>query len=91
MWSRLPGFRRSDTTRKIAGTIGCVRTLCAEANVDPPAQLLITSHLPKRTSAAAGYLTWGVIRAVGEANCQIVVIDELGGVSEIDGDCRPTA
>lgn len=73
-----PGFLRSDTTRKIAGTISCLITVCHEHNLEPPSIVLLTSHLPDRTSAAAAYLIWGVIRPVGTAKCQIVELEPSG-------------
>lgn len=78
-----PGFSRSDTTRKIAGTIGCLVTLCKEHEVAPPSIILMTSHLPSRNSAAAAYLIWGVIRAVGASNCRIVELDPAGEHREV--------
>jgi hypothetical protein len=73
-----PGLRRSDTVRKIAGTIACVRSVCLANAAPVPAVLLMTSHEPAAKSAAAAYLRWGVIAPVGADRVEIVRVASDG-------------
>lgn len=84
--SSRPGFLRSDTTRKITGTINCVMTMCLKHFIEPPRILLVTSHMPDRNSTAGAYLIWGVIRPVGSAKCRIVVPKASGMHREVPVD-----
>jgi len=48
-----PGLRRSDSARKLGGTLGAVEAVCNYWNVAPPKVVIVTSHAPKQRSAAA--------------------------------------
>ncbi len=90
--SSRPGFRRSDTTRKIAGTIGCLATVCRINGVQPPAVHLVTSHLPRVSTTASLYLTWGVILLIGPKRCTITVLDDTGKARNVSARvlCQPS-
>ena len=73
-----PGLQRSDSMRKIAGTLNTVHHLCRFWSVDPPRIVLVTSHPPLTGSSSAEYLRWAVVEPYGPNNVDLYELDPNG-------------
>ncbi len=77
-----PGLRRTDSVRKIAGTMSSVLGVCHHWGVTPPRFVVITSHFPRERTGAVEYLRWGVEHLVGRDNLTIVLLHPNGEAVE---------
>lgn len=81
--ARHPGLERSDSARKVAGTLNAVRGVCGYWHVSVPHFVIVTSHAPAPRSASSEYLYWAVIEPVGRENVDLYEIDPVGMVRQL--------
>jgi hypothetical protein len=73
-----PGLRRSDSTRKLGGTLNAVLAVCRYWQVAVPKVVLVTTHCPAERSGAAEYLYWAVVAPFGRDNVELWELDPAG-------------
>lgn len=78
-----PGLRRSDSARKLGGTLNAVLAICNHWKVAVPRVVLVTSHSPAQESGAGEYLYWSVIEPLGRNNVDLYEIDPAGTVRQL--------
>ena len=75
---RKSGMRRTDTVRKVGGTLNAVLSVCQYWEVDVPRVVLVTSHAPLPNSSGEEYLRWSVVEPFGPSRVELVELDESG-------------
>jgi hypothetical protein len=75
---RKSGMRRTDTVRKVGGTLNAVLSVCQYWEVDVPRVVLVTSHAPLLNSSSEEYLRWSVVEPFGRTQVELVELEESG-------------